>query len=422
MDEQLGYNVDTFSSSAVFAGARPGWVFKAGTLGVGYYRDDGASHATAMASSDGALHATAMASNPASDQSERPSGVPAPAALLVAPDFVEPFLKACSPGVLLAARETCKAWLETAKRDQNFHWRALTLARYPYNWLQSDLQDECEWLQRYKVLSRDAPQHAAEHEPAMEDEQALAMLKDLQGSYEFFLTAHSLELIDFEGAGGQQSQRWASGDFIFSQPLELRMQALDAEFGEGGGRDVPHGLVLTTKRLDPPLILPYRTYSMCNPYGEHDEARPMHTARMEGCTFPMCKMALNFSIYAKRTMDNSIARMLTLRGCDFYAEGDGYYHWHVEWRHSPAWLKCLTHAEPEAGIRHQDEFEPMLHIGDEDMGDEDMGDDDATIRCSFLKFEFKRRTEVYGGPYGCSYTVPMCVRDMPDIVDQLTWS
>ena len=132
------------------------------------------------------------------------------------------------------------------------------------------------------------------------------------------------------------------------------------------------------------------------------------------------KMALNFSIYAKRTVDNSIARMLTLRGCDFYArEGDGYYHWHVEWRYSPAWLKCLTHAEPEAGIRHQDEFEPMLQIGDEDMGDEDIVDENETIRCSYLKFEFKRRTEVYGD---LSHTVPMCVRDMPDIVDQLTWS
>lgn len=340
---------------------------------------------------DGWGRAPRMASNPATEPA-RPRGNPAPAALLVAPDFVEPFLKACSPEVLLAACETCKAWLETATRDKNLLWRAATLSRYPFDWLKSDDIDDCEWLQRFKILSQSPPLYS--DQPATGDEQMLAILKDLQDTYSFHLTARSLEAPDAD------DDCFSSGDFVFSLPLWLRMETLVVGLGnDGAEREVQHGLVLTTDSLDPPVHLPYRVGSSGHYSGF---------------------MARDFSIHVKRTKDRSIAQMVSLRGYDFYNEGDGYYHWSGSNR--PAWLKCLTHGEPEAGVRYDDEFEPMLHTsGFPDDEDEDV-DEDEGIRCPFLKFEFKRRTDVVDGPFGLSYTVPMCVRDMPDIIDRLTWS
>ena len=95
-------------------------------------------------------------------------------------------------------------------------------------------------------------------------------------------------------------------------------------------------------------------------------------------------MALDFSIHVKRTQDRSIAQMLRLRGFNFHDEGDGYLHWTDGTR--PAWLKCITHGGPEAGIRAEDEFEAILHAGGDAMdGDEDEDEDEdggMPHRCS----------------------------------------
>jgi ribosome biogenesis protein BMS1 len=49
-----GEQEDGFETAARFAGARPGWVFKKGPSGVGYYRDDGSSAAVKRAAAEAA--------------------------------------------------------------------------------------------------------------------------------------------------------------------------------------------------------------------------------------------------------------------------------------------------------------------------------------------------------------------------------
>jgi hypothetical protein len=340
-----------------------------------------------------------------STSTARPRGNPASPALLLAPDFVEPFLKACSSAALLAACETCKAWLQTATRDRNLLWRALVLRRFPVPWLQSDVQDACDWLQRYKVLVRGGSGPAAEEAIA---EHPFDVLKQLQGSFSFFLMAYAAEMVQYDDDAGQKFRRWVTGDLVFSMPLELRMQTLFVETGEGGGFETPHGLVLSSKTLDPPVLLPYQDTSP-DVYHRH--------------------LARDLSIYVKRASDLSIAHMVTLYGNEFYDEGDGYCHWEVH-GNVPGWLKCLTHGHPDAGTGKCDTFEPHLHIREQE-GEEEEEDDEVQerdMRCTAIKFEFKRSTvasvglDHYPGYGVCPYTIPMCVGDMPDILDQLTWS
>ncbi len=331
----------------------------------------------------------------------RQRGKPAAPEVFTAPAFVEPFLKACSPGVLTTAHQVCKTWSTVATCNRNVLWQMHVLRCWPAPWLQCDGQEEYDWLQRYKVLSQ-GPQCHSETEAAQDHH---AVLKELQGSYEFFLTAHSAEMV--EGDEGQLD--WLVGEFVFSLPLKLQMESLYVEMGDmGGGHDTPDGLVLVTTPMEQPICLPFKKF------GEYHS----HLIR-------------DLAIHVKRTKDGSIAHMLTLRGCEFYHEGDGYYHWEQENR-VPFWLKCLTHGSPDAGMGSRDEFEPLLHLDDND-DEEDIANNAANlreweVRSSTMKFEFKRRTvaaettDYYPGYAVGPCCVPMCVCDMPDVLKMLTWS
>lgn len=321
------------------------------------------------------------------------AGKPAPPALLVAPAFVEPFLKACPPALLLAASETCKTWMETARRDQQSLWRALVLSRYPYSWLQCDSQDDCNWLERYKMLSRGVPTLPVE--PQLTDvlPDYESMLKDLQESYSFFLTS------------SDSDEAPTATDDTFALPLHLHMMPLNVET-EYGGHEVPHGLVLTTKNFEPPLHLP----TNCDGHLTRD-----------------------FTIYVKSKKDLTIAQLITLKGWNFYDEGDGYMHWEIERRRSPEWLSCIVHGNPTAGTGANDEFQPMLHDGRPVEDWNNVENDDAMemnedLGCKYLMFEFRRATAGlkpvvdYPGYAIAEYVIPMCVGDMPDILDKLTWA
>ena len=340
----------------------------------------------------------------------RQRGRPAAPEVFIRLDFIEPFLKACSPGALITAHQTCKAWSVVATRNRNVLWRKHVLHCWPAPWLQSDSQEDCDWLERYKVLSQE-PQSRSEPVVAQDHH---AVLKELQGLYEFFVTARSAEMQMVEGDEGRSN--WVAGEFVFSLPLELRMETLLVEMGDmGGGRDTPDGLVLATVPTEPPICLPLQKF------GEYH----LH-------------LTLDLTIHVKHTKDRSIAQMLTLRGCDFYHEGDGYYHWEVP--HSsrvPPWLKCLTHGAPNAGTGGSDTFEPLLHLDNHENDDEDIADEaegmgdgseNSPIRSSTMKFEFKRRTvasmsvDHYPGYGVADYCIPMCVCDMPDVLKTLTWS
>ena len=98
--------------------------------------------------------------------------------------------------------------------------------------------------------------------------------------------------------------------------------------------------------------------------------------------------------------------------------------------YKPAWLQCLTHGLPKIGAGSENSLEAHLHIDDHDeQADEaEAFADEAPLCCTTMKFEFKRsaygafESVDYPGFNAGHFNIPMCVCDMPDILDKLSWS
>ena len=131
-------------------------------------------------------------------------------------------------------------------------------------------------------------------------------------------------------------------------------------------------------------------------------------------------------MHVRNKANGSVARLITLQGCRFYHEGDGFFHWESAGpRHSPAWLGCLTHADARVGVQpRDDELEAHLHLDEDAFDDAEMVGSDGYL-CTTIELEFKRYhppPNPHHGYVDPGVSVPMCVNDMPNVLDKLAWS
>ena len=349
--------------------------------------------------------------------------------------FLEPFLNACDAPTLLAATAVCKTWAASAK--SNSLWRPLVLRRWPLPWLQSDGQDACNWLKRYATLSKGMP---AATQADDDDSDPAAMLEELKASHQFFLVGRSAHWrtteewrtdpsdgreytkAEFIGEYGgtaewesaavaRRDHDWETGDVVFSCPLQLRMGRVPVYFGEGGEGWIGDGLTLAAEQLEVPVVFSPAVYTQ----GGYNRAHAHG-----------CKMDL--AIYAKSS--ERVAHMLTMPGCALSHESPRLFYVYeaslsacpLKQRATPAWTRCITHAGPDAGP--SDDFVAEIHFDGEDNFD---GGD---ISCTRMRFHLHRNAFLardgdfmtLGEPVACRVRLPMCVRDMPDILEKLVWA
>ena len=299
--------------------------------------------------------------------------------------FLEPFLNACDAPTLLAATAVCKTWAASAKT--NSLWRPLVLRRWPLPWLQCDGQDACNWLKRYATLSKGVP--AATQADDDESDPA-AMLEELKASHQFFLVARS--------AHWSSETAWKTGDVEFSCPLQL---------GMGRRSDLTRdrlpddGIVLDTGQLEVPAMF-------------HPAVRCFLAYEQRSRGYDM-----DLAIYAKSTEDHRVAHMLTLPGCALSHEDEHLLCVYegslsdcpLKQRDIPKWTRCIVHADRSAGP--SDDFEVDLYFdGEDNYWFSDEGHDNFS--CTRMQFVLYRRAR--------DARLPMCVRDMPAILEKLVWA
>lgn len=238
-----------------------------------------------------------------------------------------------------------------------------------------------------------------------DDSDPAAMLEELKASHQFFLVGRSAWQELWQGA------TWETGDVVFSCPLQLRMARVPVYFGEGGEGWIEDGIILATDQLEAPAVF-------------HPAA-----GGQAGGAFEM-----DLAIYAKSSDDHRVAHMLTLPGCALLHEDEHLLRVSegsrsacaLKQRETPAWTRCITHADRSAGP--SDDFEVDIPFdGELDFDD---GARIARIACTRMQFHLHRNAFLardgdfmtLGEPVACRARLPLCVRDMPAILETLVWA